>query len=104
MPSYLTPFLKSSLNKQGAKIYENAGPGLLGEVTLRIEEDGLVEKTAVGEHRTSWEVIGPVISHENYIFISVNTVAAEVINRNRIVKGNLDQFKEKIEKKALVKG
>jgi hypothetical protein len=104
MPSYLKSFLKSSLNKEGAKLYENAGPGLLGQVTLRIEEDGLVSKTAVGEHRGSWEVVGPIISHENYIFISVNRVAAEIINRNRIVRGNLDQFKEKIEKKALVKG
>jgi hypothetical protein len=95
MPSYLTSFLKSSLNKQGAKIYGNAGPGLLGQVTLRVEEDGLVSKTGVEERKTSWEVIGPVISHENFIFIHVNTVAAEVIN--------LDQFKEKVEEKALVK-
>lgn len=103
MPSYLTPFLKSSLNKQGSKVYENAGPGLVGQITLRIEGDALVERTAVGEQKTKWEVVGPVISHENYVFICVNTVGAAVINRNQVVTGNIDQFKERIKEKALIK-
>jgi len=103
MPSYLTPFLKSFLNKQVSKIYENAGPGLVGQMILRIEEDGLVEKTPVGEQKTSWEVVGPVISHENYVFICVNTVGAAVINRNQVLTGNIDQFEAKIKEKALIK-
>jgi hypothetical protein len=103
MPSYLTPLLKSSLNKQGAKIYENAGPGLVGQITLRIEEDALVERTAVGEQKTKWEAVGPVTSQENYVFIFVNTVGAAVINRNQVVTGNIDQFKEKVKEKAFIK-
>jgi len=103
MPSYLTSLLKPSLNKQAAKIYENAGPGLVGQITLRIEEDALVERTAVGEQKTKWEAVGPVISHENYVFIFVNTVGAAIINRNQVVTGNIDQFKEKVKEKALIK-
>jgi hypothetical protein len=103
MPSYLTPFVKWSLKKQGAKIYENAGPGLVGQITLKIKEDGLVDRTAVGESKINWVAVGPVISHENYVFICVNRVGAEVINRNQIVTGNIDKFKAKIEEKALIR-
>jgi hypothetical protein len=72
-------------------------------MTLTIEDEWLVEKTVVGEHKISWKVVGPVISHENYFFILVNKVAALVINRNQVVSGNLDSFKEKIMEKALIK-
>ncbi len=102
-PSYLTPFLKSALNKQGAKIYENAGPGLVGQITLRIEEDALLERTAVGEQKIKWDAVGPVITHENYVFVFVSGVGAAVINRNQVVTGNIDKFKEKVKEKALIK-
>ncbi len=103
MPSHLTSFLKSSLNKQAAKIYENAGPGLVGQITLRIEDDALVERTTVGEQKIKWEAVGPVISHENYVFISVNRVGAAILNKDRLITGNIDQFKEKVKEKALIK-
>jgi len=58
---------------------EKPGKGQLGRHKLGLGEAGLVESTAVGESRTSWEGVDRVEQNREYIFIYTAPAAAHVI-------------------------
>jgi len=53
--------------------------GQLGRHTLSLSEDGLIERTAVGESRTAWTGVDRVEQDRAYIFIYTSAAAAHVI-------------------------
>jgi hypothetical protein len=58
---------------------EKPGKGQLGRHTIVVSEHGLVERSAVGESRTSWGGVDRIEQDPNYIFIYTAPAAAHVI-------------------------
>ena len=58
---------------------EKPGRGLIGKHRMVVSEDGLFERTAVGESRTSWAGVDRIEQNPEYIFIYTSPVAAHVI-------------------------
>jgi len=58
---------------------ERLEKGLLGRHTLKLDEAGLSESTAVGESRTLWAGVGRVEQNPEYIFIYTHPNAAHII-------------------------
>lgn len=53
--------------------------GQLGKHRIVLNEDGVVESTAVGESRTSWAGVERIEQSPDYIFIYTSPVAAHII-------------------------
>ena len=60
---------------------EKPGRGQLGAHTISLNEEGLVESTAVGESRTSWAGVNRVEQDEKYIYIYTAPHAALIVPR-----------------------
>jgi hypothetical protein len=60
---------------------EKPGRGQLGRHRLTLSEDGVVERTAVNEQRTSWIGVDRVEQNADYIFIYTSPAAAHMIPR-----------------------
>ena len=58
---------------------ERPGRGQLGRHTLILGEDGLVERTTVGESRTAWAGVDRVEQDRDYVFIYTSPAAAHLI-------------------------
>jgi hypothetical protein len=58
---------------------EKPGKGLLGKHRLVVSEDGVSERTAVGESRASWAGVDRIEQNPEYIFIYTSAAAAHVI-------------------------
>src|SRR6185369_7166056 len=58
---------------------EKPGRGQLGSHKISLNEQGLVESTAVGESHISWAGIDRIEQNEEYIFIYTAPTAAHVI-------------------------
>jgi hypothetical protein len=58
---------------------EKPDKGQLGRHTVKLEETGVAESTAVGEQRTSWAGIDRIEHDPDYIYIYTTPMAAVVI-------------------------
>ena len=58
---------------------EKPGRGQLGAHKISLNEEGLVESTAVGESRTSWAGMDRIEQDQNYIYIYTAPHAAHII-------------------------
>jgi hypothetical protein len=58
---------------------EKPGRGLIGKHRMVVSEDGLFERTAVGESRTSWAGVDRIEQNPEYIFICTSAIGAHVI-------------------------
>lgn len=58
---------------------EKPGKGQLGSHKISLNDQGLVESTAVGESRTSWAGVDRIEQNQEYIFIYTAPGAAHVI-------------------------
>jgi tetratricopeptide (TPR) repeat protein len=58
---------------------ERLEKGLLGRHTLKLDEAGLLESTAVGESRTLWAAVDRVEQNGEYIFIYTQPIAAHIV-------------------------
>ena len=58
---------------------EKPNKGQLGSHKVVLSEDGVAERTAVGESRTSWAGVDRVEQNPEYIFIYTSPAAAHVI-------------------------
>jgi hypothetical protein len=58
---------------------EKPGKGQLGRHRLVLSEDGLAERTVVGESRTSWAGVDRIEQSPEYIFVYTSPIAAHVI-------------------------
>ncbi|MDH3973302.1 MAG: YcxB family protein [Deltaproteobacteria bacterium] len=59
---------------------------------LRIEEDGLIEKTDFNETKSPWNSVGPIVLKDAYSFVYLNEIQAHVLPKASIVHGNHDDF------------
>ena len=60
---------------------ERPDRGQLGRHRLLLDEDGLTERTAVGESRTRWAGVDRVEQSRDYIYIYTSSAGAHVIPR-----------------------
>jgi hypothetical protein len=58
---------------------EKPGKGQLGSHKISLNDEGLVESTAVGESRTSWAGVDRIEQNRDYIFIYTAPLAAHLI-------------------------
>jgi len=58
---------------------EKSGRGQLGKHRILVNEDGVIESTAVGESRTSWAGVDRIEQNPDYIFIYTSPSAAHLI-------------------------
>ncbi len=68
--------------------------GHLGEHTLKIGPDGIVERNAAGEHLSRWKEIENVYTTPQHTFFVTKTQLAYVLPKHSIVEGNYEQFIE----------
>jgi hypothetical protein len=68
--------------------------GHLGEHSLEIRDDGLVERNAAGEHLSHWQEIESICTDPRHTFFVTKTQLAYVLPRHAVVEGDYDQFVE----------
>lgn len=71
---------------------EGLNRGLLGTHELELTEDGIIERSEVGEHKTTWQGIERIISTTEHTFVYVSALMAQVIPRNAVTEGDYDAF------------
>lgn len=59
---------------------------------IELVDDGIVERTPFGEHKTTFPGIERVIRTETHGFIFIGTMNAHVIPKARVIKGEYDAF------------
>jgi len=70
-------------------------PGLLGEHTIILSDEGIIESTSVNKGVNSWEGIRGVEQNEGYIFIFLNQMMAHIIPKRAFVNPEIaDHFFE----------
>jgi hypothetical protein len=60
-------------------------PGLLGEHTLILSDDGIIESTSVNEALNKWAGIRGIEQNDGYIFIFLNQTMAHIIPKRAFV-------------------
>jgi hypothetical protein len=68
--------------------------GHLGEHTLEVRSDGLLERNAAGEHLSRWAEIENVYTTPQHTFFVTKTQLAYVLPKQSVLEGNYDQFIE----------
>lgn len=88
-------YLKWHVNKTISKmINEGKNAMLLGNHSITLTENGLVETSHLSETKTNWEVIEEVLETEKHIFIYNSAVSAYIIP--------VSAFKDTNEKEAFM--
>jgi hypothetical protein len=86
-------YLKWSMRKQFGRFYsDDDRAAVLGQFTLRIEEQELVENGGTGETRTPWADILRIEVTKHYAFIFVSRDSALIVPRATVKSGNLHEF------------
>lgn len=98
-------YLRWSTRRKIAAMYsEEDKARILGEYTLRIEPDALVEISQSGESRIKWSDLLRIEATKDYAFIFVAVDSALVIPRTTVKQGDIVAFfkevEERIEKAA----
>jgi hypothetical protein len=60
-------------------------PGLLGEHTIKLSDEGITESTSVNEGIYNWDGIRSIEQNERYIFIFLNQTMAHIIPKRAFV-------------------
>lgn len=60
-------------------------PGLLGEHTILLSDEGIIERTSVNEGVNNWGGIRGIEQNEGYIFIFLNQTMAHIIPKRAFV-------------------
>ena len=69
---------------------------VFGWHTMRIEEDGFVEVTALTEVRVKWDAIETIETSLGYTFIFLGSAIAHVIPHAKVTEGDLTAFIEEL--------
>jgi len=86
-------FLKWSTRRRIAAMYtQEEKDRILGEYTLRIESNELVEISKSGESRIKWADVLRIEASKNYAFIFVALDSALIIPRQTVKKGDILEF------------
>ncbi|MDD1649778.1 MAG: YcxB family protein [Methylococcaceae bacterium] len=93
------PFLiRWQTRRKISRMYSNEDKArILGEYTLRIEPQALIEVSKVGESHIKWEDILRIEAGKNYAFIFVTLDSALIIPRATVKKGNIAEFFDEVE-------
>ena len=84
---------RSTLRRQVLKLVaEGQNKGTIGEHTLQIEPDGLVEISPFNQSKFLWSGIERVACTDTHAFIYISALVAHVVPRASIVSGNFDEF------------
>lgn len=71
---FIGQYIKNSTAKKHTR-----GDGVLGEHTIEIKENFLIETTDVNQTQHSWKGVDRIEENENYIFIYISPVNAHII-------------------------
>lgn len=79
--------------KSVQKLYgADKNKGVLCEHEIEILEDGVVERTPFGEHKTTFLGIERIIQTDTHGFVFIGTMNAHVIPKARVTNGDYDAF------------
>ncbi len=93
---------KRKYRKEIKKLYsEGENKGIYGEHEYTIEEDGLLEKTAVNQTKQSWNSIEKIVQHEENTYVFINSIQAHIFPKASVVGGNYDSFINEIKMKII---
>lgn len=86
---------KRQISKQTQNMYrEGKTAGNLGEHSLSLTEEALIERSADGETKTIWRAIDRVVESKDHLFIYINPIAAHIVPKKKIKLGNHERFLE----------
>lgn len=66
--------------------------GVLCQHELEIDEDGIVERTDVGESSVSWHGVEEIVETQSHVFVHVGALMAHVIPKSSVVTGDPESF------------
>jgi len=91
---YVYPmFVRKNLRKRIVKMYaEGQNRGIIGEHELQVDNEGLVEKTPLGEVRLGWDAIRNIVSYNNRTYIFISDTNAYILPKDSTVQGDYDVF------------
>ena len=76
--------------------HEGKLSGHLGEHTLEIRSEGIVERNAAGEHLSRWAEIENVYTTPRHAFFVTKAQLAYVLPKLSVIEGNYDEFIEAV--------
>lgn len=92
-------YIKWSTRRSILKMYSDEEKArILGEYTLRVEPDALIEVSKAGESRIKWGDILRIEAAKNYAFIFVSQDSAVIIPRATVKQGNIREFFNEVDK------
>jgi len=84
---------KRKYRKEIKKLYsEGENKGIYGEHEYTIEEDGLLENTAVNQTKQSWNSIEKIVQHGENTYVFINSIQVHIFPKDSVVDGNYDSF------------
>lgn len=94
-------YLKWNIRKQLRRMYtEEEKISIVGNYTLRAENDHLTEISGKGESKLSWKKVLRIEVEKKYIFIFVSLDTALIIPRDTVAKGsNLHEFVKTVDER-----
>lgn len=78
---------------------EGDNPSLLGPHTLELADDGLVERTVIGEQKTHWVGIQRIAESETHTFIYTGALTAHIVPRARLEAEAYQAFIDELERR-----
>ncbi len=76
-----------------AQAFLRKDQGVLGEHTLEITEDGLVESTEVNRSLANWRTVFRILESRRYAYVYVSATNAHIIPKHKIpIEGSVDGF------------
>ncbi len=86
------------IRKLARKLYsEDKNPGMVGEHTLEVDEQGFVERTAFRETRFSWGALTRIENTPGYTYLFVGAASAFIIPHKSIIEGDFPALLKQIQ-------
>lgn len=94
MLAYIIRRLMRQRMLKHARLAYSQGPGrrALGQHTLSLGEEGIVEEAGGGTYTTPWTSVSQVVEMPDVVYIYAGRNAGMVISRGHLRKGDLDAF------------
>lgn len=95
-PKYFYGYMEKNINKM---MNEGNNKNLLGQHVFIANEDGFIEKNSVGESKVSWSSIEKVEENEDYYFLFLSTMSANIIPKRSFSNdASQEDFKRMVDK------
>jgi hypothetical protein len=77
---FFDKIIRKDMKRRVSKVLaEGNNKGMLGEHTLILDKDGVLEITTHNESKTKWDAIEDIIESENHIFIFFSSMAGYIV-------------------------